>query len=142
MEKIRKQIGINVGIIILSIIVMFICKSVYGKGFMPYRYYIGTDFIFLMLTSLATTVGWRFVEAIEVHWIYNLFSYGLLIIYGYEYGMSLLTNEEVFLQIIEISSAIFLIVYFIENIIIYNYFGKTLVNEKDEVGYHKTGDYQ
>lgn len=72
MEKVQKQIVVNVLIIVISIIVIFIAQTVASGKISPWREYLGDDFLLVLITSLGTTVGWRFSENIKGKWGYNL----------------------------------------------------------------------
>lgn len=61
MEKVRKQIIINIVLVVASVLVIVLAKCYNADSFLGWRYWLGSDIVFVMITSLATMVGWRVV---------------------------------------------------------------------------------
>lgn len=126
MRKIIKQIVVNSILVIVSVAVIFIAKTFANEGLLEWKEYLGSDIIFVMITSLVTTVGWRFSENIVGHWLYNVMICVILFLFSLEYGMSMIKWNDVLLYGVCISFVVFLFFYFIENCIIIYYFKKTV----------------
>ena len=126
MKKIIKQITINLILVIVSVAVIFLAKTFANEGLLAWEEYLGSDIIFVMITSLVTTIGWRFSEDIVGHWLYNVIICVILFFFSLEYGMSMIKWNDVLLYGVIISSVVFLIFYFIENCIIIHYFNRTI----------------
>lgn len=137
MDKVVKQLVINVVIIFVSVIVIFVAKSFSTGEIMEWKEYLGADIMFVMITSLVTTVGWRFVESIVVHWGYNVFmSIALFfLVLGYGLAMAQVNNQFVIYYIL-ISMLVFFVLYVIENIWIILHFKRvSKKNRINNVGY-------
>lgn len=134
MKKIRKQITVNFFLVIVSVAVIFIMKTVYNDGLLEWKRYLGTDIIFVMITSLVTTIGWRFAENITGHWVYNLILAVILFLFVMEYGMSIQYCNETLIYIIAVSIFVFLLLYIIENSIIIFHF-KRITKSIDKLSY-------
>lgn len=134
MKKKKKQIMVNLILVIVSVAVIFIAKTFANERMLAWTEYLGSDIMFVMITSLVTTIGWRFSENIVGHWIYNMIVCVVLFFFSLEYGMSLIKWNNVLLYGVVISSIVFLILYFIENCIIIYYFKKS-VKEIDKLSY-------
>ena len=126
MRKIIKQIVVNSILVIVSVAVIFIAKTFANEGLLEWKEYLGSDIIFVMITSLVTTVGWRFSENIVGHWLYNVMICVILFFFSLEYGMAMIKWNDVLLYGVCISFVVFLFFYFIENCIIIYYFKKTV----------------
>ena len=139
MEKIRKQITINCFLVFVSVFVIFISKTLSVGRILSYREYLGTDIIFVMITSLVTMVGWRFVENIVGHWVYNVIIALVLFFFTLEYGIAVSTTNNVLTTSIVISLVVFLLVYIVENILIIFHFWKmNKINKpKDKLSYQE-----
>lgn len=135
MEKILKQITVNLILVIVSVIVIFIAKTYANGKLLDWREYLGTDIIFVMITSLVTTIGWRFSESVIGHWLYNIVVCVILFLFAIEYGMSMVKCNSVLVHGIVISLVIFLLFYFIENSIIIYHF-KKLEKSVDKLSYN------
>ena len=126
MEKIIKQVTINLILVVVSVLVIFIAKTFVEGKLLGWKAYLGTDIVFVMITSLVTTIGWRFSENIKGHWLYNVIIGIVLFFFSMQYGMSIALSNDILKCSIAISLVIFLLFYFIENGIIIVYFKKSL----------------
>lgn len=122
MEKIKKQVMVNLILVIVSVIVIFIAKTVANDKVLVWKEYLGTDIIFVMITSLVTTVGWRFSENIIGHWLYNIIIGIIVFFLTLEYGIAMVKRNSFILNGIIISMVVFLVFYLVENLIIIFYF--------------------
>lgn len=93
-QKVKKQIEINISIMIVSVIVIYI-----GLLFQPglenisWKDGLNAELIFVMISSLGSVVGWRIVEGIRAAFGCNLF---LIIVGGLSclvYGAALVKNN-------------------------------------------------
>lgn len=94
-QKVMKQIIINISIMVSSVIVIYI-----GLFFQPglknisWKDGLNAELIFVMISSLGSVVGWRIVEGIRTAFTCNL----LLIVVGglscLVYGVALVNNNE------------------------------------------------
>lgn len=135
MEKIIKQITVNLILVIVSVVVIFMAKTVAHNRILNWKEYLGTDIIFVMITSLVTTIGWRFSENVVGHWIYNSSVCVILFIFAVEYGMSMIQCNGILIYGIEVSLVLFLFFYFVENCIIICHFQK-LQKLDDKLSYN------
>lgn len=135
MKKIKRQIAINVILIVLSIAVIIVGKSYAAKEWLSWKKYLGTDVMLMVLTSLITIAGWRVVEEIRGHWIWNIVVVLTLIFMAIIYGMSMVEYSslsvlqngdpnDVLVDCICVSVILFLIFSFIEYMIIIIHFRK------------------
>jgi hypothetical protein len=125
MDKVGKQIGVNVLLILFSCIVIFIVKSVDLGRFAQLKECVGSDIVFTMITSLVTTVTWRYFEQVEGKYLflYNIVVAFVMILFAILYGMSIVVDEnEVVINFTYISFGLFMAVYIIENVLIINHF--------------------
>lgn len=137
MDKVSKQIQLNVALIFFSCVVIFIARSIALGEIATLRDCIGADIVFTMITSLATTGAWRIVEKIEGNLLYNVFLLISLAIFSIIYGAAIVTNSnEVVFTFIMIGIVLFVIIYVIENIIIIRHFRSIQVDVTD-YGYKK-----
>lgn len=125
MEKIKKQITVNLVLVIASVFVIFIAKTCASGKLLGWKGYLGTDIIFVMITSLVTTIGWRFSESVAGHWVYNIIVCAVLFLFSVEYGISMIKCNSILKCGIVISLVLFLVFYFIENCIIIYHFRKS-----------------
>lgn len=145
MKKVFYQILVNFLIIFLSVLVIFFAKTVVFKETMPYNYYLCSDLVFVMLSSLLTMMGWRYVESIFCKFwepIVLLCVVCLAILYG----MSLICQESYITDFIRICVFGFILFYLIENFLVIRFFAKQK-NSKDNgpmepLGYKKCGENQ
>lgn len=139
MEKIRKQITINCLLVVVSVLVIFISKTWSVGKILSYREYLGTDIIFVMITSLVTTIGWRFAENIVGHWVYNVIIALVLFFFTFEYGTAVSTTNNILTTSIVISLVVFLLVYIVENILIIFHFWEInkIDKPKDKLSYQE-----
>ncbi len=122
MDKVKKQIQLNVSLIVFSCIVIYIMKSITLGRMAGLQDCAGADIVFTMITSLATTIIWRIVETIYGHFIYNIIVAFILIFFAIIYGIAIsMAENTVVKEFIYISVGLFIIVYMIENIIIVRY---------------------
>lgn len=132
MDKVSKQIQLNVALIVFSCLVIFIAHSISLGKIATLQDCVGADIVFTMITSLAATSGWRIVEGIEGSWLYNLFvlflTAILLVIYGS--AIAATNNHAVFIFIV-ICAGLFVITYCFENIIIVRHFKKIQADRTD-----------
>ncbi len=135
MEKIVKQVTVNLILVIVSVMVIFIAKTYASGKLLDWKEYLGTDIIFVMITSLVTTIGWRFSESVIGHWLYNIIVGVLLFLFAIEYGISMVECNSILVHGIVISLVFFLIFYFIENSIIIYHFEK-LEKSVDKLSYN------
>lgn len=140
MKKVVKQIAVNIFLVLFSVLVIFIANSIkIGRIDFELKAYLGSDIVFVMITSLATMAGWRFSERIVAHWIYDLVFVGVLLLFVFEYGISVAENaaNKILIDFIYVSCFVFLAVYAVENIIVIHYFRKTCKGNRqsDGVGY-------
>lgn len=137
MDKVSKQIQLNVALIFFSCVVIFIARSIALGEIATLRDCIGADIVFTMITSLATTGAWRIVEKIEGNLLYNVFLLISLAIFSIIYGAAIVTNSnKVVFTFIMIGIVLFVIIYVIENIIIIRHFRSIQVDVTD-YGYKK-----
>lgn len=79
----------------------------------------GDDFLLVLITSLGTTVGWRFSENIIGKWYYNILVVVLLFLLTLFYGIAMaIEMNEVLLLFIEIGTVAFILFYVLENVVI------------------------
>lgn len=126
MRKIIKQITVNLILVIVSVAVIFMAKTFANEGLLAWKEYLSSDIIFVMITSLVTTIGWRFSENIVGHWLYNMLICVILFFFSLEYGMSMIKWNNTLVYGVIISFVVFLVFYFIENCIIIYHFNKKI----------------
>lgn len=136
MEKVKKQITVNVLLVVISLLVIFISQSIANQKILPWQEYLGSDFLLVLITSLGTLLGWRFSESICYKWIYNLVigcvMFFLILFYGISMAMEMNNLLLLFLQIL---SVVFVIFYVWENIIIAKEQKRRIANIQNSVGY-------
>ena len=132
MDKVSKQIQLNVALIVFSCLVIFIAHSISLGKIAALQDCVGADIVFTMITSLATTGAWRIVEKIEGNLLYNLFVSFLLAIFLVIYGSAIADadNNAVFVFIV-ICAVLFVATYLVENIIIIKHFKNIQMNIGD-----------
>lgn len=123
-EKIFKQIVINITLIFVSVLVVFAAKTFEADKILSVKAYLGSDIMFILITSLFTTLGWRFVEHITGNWIYNIVVIVILFYFTFEYGVSIIKRDGFIIDSISISIFVFIAFYIAENIIIVNHFNR------------------
>lgn len=123
MKKVFYQIVVNFFIIFLSVLVIFLAKTIGFKKMMPYDYYLCSDLVFVMLSSLLTMLGWRYVESIFCRFWEPIVISGMVIL-SFLYGISLMSREPIILDIIRVCFFVFIAFYIIENIIVIVFFKK------------------
>lgn len=139
LDKAKKQIGINLVIVVFSVIVIFLSKSIQAGGFLlSIECYLGSDIIFVMITSLTTTVGWRCIEGIH-KWGWNVFVFFFLLVLSLIYGLSIASLSPFIIILIECMLIVFLISTFVENLIIFCYFRHTENTSKKKNCYNYLG---
>lgn len=116
-QKVRKQIAINICIMSVSILVIYIGLCIeHGFYNLNWKDGLNAELIFVMISSLGSVVGWRIVEGIKKSFGYNL----LLIMIGgafcIEYGAALVVNNEALKFIILISCILLLFFYISEQL--------------------------
>ena len=126
MEKIVKQVTINFILVVVSVLVIFFAKTFVEGKVLGWKAYLGTDVVFVMITSLVTTIGWRFSENIKGHWLYNIIVGLVLFFFSIEYGVAIALSNDILKYSIAVSLVFFLFFYLIENCIIIVYFKKSL----------------
>lgn len=132
MEKIAKQIVVNVLLIVLSVVVIVLAKMFTTKEFniKNWESYMGSDILFVIVSSLITTCGWRFSEKIEIHWLYNLLVGFILVGFTFEYGIAVGVGNDfdnpIFSKLILFSLILFLVICFIEYMGIIIYFSRNM----------------
>lgn len=137
MDKVNKQIQLNVALICFSCLVIFIARSIALEKVATLQDCVGADIVFTMITSLATTGAWRIVEKIEGNLLYNVFLLIMLALFSIIYGSAIATSDnEVVFTFIVIGAVLFVIIYVIENIIIIRHFKNVQVVITD-YGYKK-----
>lgn len=126
MRKVVKQLVVNIGIAMFSLLLLFIIKSLANGQFITIEQFLCAEFIFALISALMTTIGWRFAEGIVGCWWYNFLLTGEAIILLIEYGYALSesTPSSVLLIFTAITAILSGIFYVLENIIIYTYFRK------------------
>jgi hypothetical protein len=138
MDKVNKQIELNVAIIVFSCLVIYIVKSV-ALGRMAHLHECaGADIVFTMITSLATTISWRVIEKVEGKFVFfhNIVVFVVLALFAILYGIAIATNgDEVIVEFIYIAAGAFLVIYIIENVIIVNHFKKKQTVTVEYFGY-------
>lgn len=130
MDKIKKQITVNMVLVVVSVFVIFLAKSYNADSLLGWRYWLGADIVFVMITSLATMLGWRFVEDIKGPWLYNILIGVLVLGLGVEYGLAIANCNDFLISCILISLILFLFFYTIENLLVVLYFKR---REKDNM---------
>lgn len=115
-QKVKKQIEINISIMIISVMVIYIgliCQL--GLQNISWKDGLNAELVFVMISSLGSVVGWRIVEGIRNAFGYNL---ALVIFSGafcLEYGMALVVkNSEAVKMFIFYSIIPFLFFYVFE----------------------------
>lgn len=132
MDKVNKQIKLNVALVFLSCLVIFIARSIALGKIATLHECVGADIVFTMITSLATTGTWRIVEDIEGELLYNAFLLIVIIVFSIIYGAAIISsnNDAVFTFIVS-CAVLFVIMYFAENIIIIRHFKKMQICTTD-----------
>lgn len=132
MDKVSKQIQLNVALIVFSCLVIFIAHSISLGKIATLQDCVGADIVFTMITSLATTGVWRIVEKIEGSLLYNILVSFLLAIFLVIYGSAIATtdNNAVFIFIM-ICAGLFVVTYLAENIIIIKHFKSVQIDNVD-----------
>lgn len=139
MSKIRKQMVINLLLVIASAIVIVLAKSISAGRLMPFGSYLGSDILFVAISSLVGTMGWRYVE--DIHsWGWDLVSIIVLIVFSIFYGVAMVILNDFVKDLIIGALITFLIVYIIENVMIYQHFrrqkvARVTVPSNNYVGY-------
>ncbi len=132
MDKVIKQIKLNVVLILLSCLVIFIARSIaLGKIATLYEC-VGADIVFTMITSLVTTGTWRIVEDIKGDLLYDAFLLIIIIVFSIIYGAAITSsnNDAVFTLILS-CAVLFVAIYIIENMIIIKHFKKMQICTTD-----------
>lgn len=138
-EKAKKQIMVNLFIVIFSAIVVFVAKSVYGGEIATFESCLGSDAVFIMITSMATSIGWRSVEQIH-NWIWDAFVFLFLLILAIIYGSSILSLSSAMISFIKSMTVAFLFFTFGEYKLIFCHFKRQEIASKqnsrcDYLGY-------
>lgn len=136
MDKVRKQIAINFLLVVVSVLVIILAKSFTANAWLGLKDWLGADIVFVMITSLVTMLGWRYVEKIEGFQIYNIVMAIVLFFYIFEYGYAIADCNEIVQQFIFISLILFILLYAIEIILVIRYFQSQIRDSyNDHVGY-------
>ena len=122
MDKLKKQIVINILIVVISVVVIFFAKSYQANGLLDWHKYLGSDIVFVMITALLTMVSWRYVETIKGNGIYNVIVLFIGIIFAIEYGLAIADCNDFLTTCISWSLLIFLIMLVIVSFILFIYF--------------------
>lgn len=130
-NKVVKQILINISIMVISILVIYVAQSIQKKSYLSWKDGLNADLLFVMLSSLGTVVGWRVVEQIKCNFGHNL----LLIIVGgvfcFEYACALImNNNEVVKMCVFFSIVPFLYFYITEQVKLIHYASKNKIKGK------------
>ena len=119
MDKISKQLLLNVVLVFFSFIIIFLVRSFAIKKFATMSDCMGSDVIFTMITSLLTTFFWRITEDIQMPFIYNIIILFIMALFFVVYGLAIADPGNKFIiDIAFIFCDVFIFVYVIENIII------------------------
>ena len=138
MDKLKKQIVINILIVVISVVVIFFAKSYQANGLLDWHKYLGSDIVFVMITALLTMVSWRYVETLKGNGIYNVIVLFIGIIFAIEYGLAIADCNDFLTTCISWSLLIFLIIYIVENKIIIDYYISIERNRsRDNLGYRE-----
>lgn len=123
-EKVTKQVAVNIGIAMISILLLFFIKCLTWGQIIAMEELLGAEFIFVLISALMTTIGWRFAEGIEGQWVYNILLAAEVVFLLVEYGYALseASLSEVFSVFMRVTTVVFVVFYALENIIIYKYF--------------------
>ena len=90
MSKVRKQMIINLLLVVVSAIVIVLAKSIPAGTLLPFGSYLGSDIVFVVISSLVGTMGWRYIENIH-SWGWDLFSVVALLVFSVFYGAAMAT---------------------------------------------------
>ena len=141
MDKVRKQMIINLLIVLTSAAVIVLAKSIPAGELLPWGSYLGSDIVFTVISSLVGTMGWRYVENIH-SWGWDLFSIIALLFFAVFYGAAMVNVNDLVKILIQITLGLFLFMYVCENRMIYRYFeaqekAKEKGRNQNYVGYNK-----
>lgn len=129
MSKIRKQMVINLLLVIASTVVIVLAKSIPAGSLLPFGDYLGSDIVFVVISALVGTMGWRYVE--EIHsWGWNLISIVSLIAFSVFYGAAIATMNNFVKDLIIGTLIAFPILYIKENLMIYRHFRREQFAQK------------
>ena len=129
MSKIRKQMVINLLLVIASGAVIVLAKSIPAGKLLPYGEYLGSDIVFVVISALVGTMGWRYVE--EIHsWWWNLVSIVSLIAFSVFYGAAIAILNDFVKSLILGTLIAFPILYIKENVMIYRHFQREQFSRK------------
>lgn len=129
MSKIRKQMVINLLLVIASTVVIVLAKSIPAGSLLPFGDYLGSDIVFVVISALVGTMGWRYVE--EIHsWGWNLISIVSLIAFSVFYGAAIATMNNFVKDLIIGTLIAFPILYIKENLMIYRHFQREQFAQK------------
>lgn len=129
MSKIRKQMVINLLLVIASTVVIVLAKSIPAGSLLPFGDYLGSDIVFVVISALVGTMGWRYVE--EIHsWGWNLISIVSLIAFSVFYGAAIATMNNFVKDLIIGTLTAFPILYIKENLMIYRHFQREQFAQK------------
>lgn len=131
MNKVFKQVCVNVLTVMVSFFLLYIVKSVNKGNFLDISECFGADFVFIMISALATTAGWRFAEGIEGWWPYNVFLCVEGMVLFFEYGYALGESSDILITITKWTAVAFIIFYILENMIICLYFRNAKTHYKN-----------
>lgn len=115
-EKVWRQFGLNAVITVCSVVIIYIGLLVqYGWG-INWADGLNAELIFVMITSLGAVVGWRIVEGIKLHGVYNLMLIVALFFSGIGYAMALIYRDSEVLKmcILYLGVIPFFFIYLIE----------------------------
>lgn len=136
MEKIAKQIVVNIIIIFLSVLVIIIAKSyAANKLVFDTNSLFGPDIVFVIISSVCTMIGWRFVESIKAHWIYNLIVGVFLFLWTIVYGFNIAGSNDFVIKCTWGVVFTAIIIYIIETVIIcWHFKNNNSFDERDSLG--------
>lgn len=117
-KKIFRQIFFNIFIMLFSLLIIYIAKCVQNDSCVDIKEIYDSDFIFVLITSLITIVGQRYIENIKVSFYYWTFLVAEVLIMMYLYGLSIVKDSGFIKDVGQYLLFIFGITYTIEVILI------------------------
>lgn len=133
MKKTIKQIFLNVVLIGVSILAIYIGRCVSMGGSAEFEDCLNSDFVFVLITSLASVIFWRIVEDIKGGFIVNVIDGGIAVELIGLYGVSMVESLELS-NVIYGSFWAFVVAYILENVIIICHFANVNFTKENPNG--------
>jgi len=119
MEKLSKQMTFNIALLLMSILIIYISSCLRANGFVAPIVCLNSDFLLVLITTLASMLCWRWVDEISGHLIWNAISIFILAAYLFIFGVAIVkAGEEFVTTLILICSAVFVFAFVGEVIVI------------------------